>query len=78
MILKRPLLVDDFPDSLRQFEKCGVFYKYEDLSTLLELIKLYPYGSRAYNKLGDIQQKWVIDNTIEIQLEKLLHKHNLI
>lgn len=78
MILKRPLLVDDFPDSLRQFEKCGVFYKYEDLNTLLESIKLYPYGSEAYNKLGDIQQEWVINNTIEKQLEDILERYKIL
>lgn len=76
--LGRLLLVDDFPDSVRQYRGCGLFYKYDDLDTLFELVESHPYSSPAYLSQLKLQQDWLANNLIEQQLERLFTKYGII
>lgn len=77
IMLGRPLFTDNFVDSVKQYLPFGIFYDYYNLSELITLSHLYPFGSPAYYKLVEIQRKATIKNTIELQLERLLNKHGI-
>jgi hypothetical protein len=77
IMLGRPLFTDSFGDTVKQYSTCGVFYDYDNLSELIQLARLYPYSSPAYNSLVNLQRKKTIENTIELQLERLFEKHSI-
>lgn len=77
IMLGRPLFTDDFTDSINQYLPFGIFYDYHNLEDLITAAHLYPYSSPAYNSLVELQRKWTVANTIELQLERLLSKHGI-
>jgi hypothetical protein len=78
IMLGRLLITDDFPDTKKQYGLTTPYYEYDDLDTLLHLLKIYPPKGDNYRLALRKQQSYAVHNTIEIQLERLLRKHEII
>ncbi len=73
----RLLITDSFLDTVNQYKDIGIYYDYDDLNTIVNIIKEYPYGSDQYKKKAEEQKEWVVNNTIEKQLKNIFVKHGI-
>lgn len=72
------LIYDDHPDIIKFYGGCVPLYKYDDFSSLVHLINSFKNDPERYARYVRLQKDFILQNTIEQQLFRLLNKHGII
>jgi hypothetical protein len=71
------LIYDNYPDVIKKYPVCPT-YNYDDFNSIEDLVTKIWSDPVLYKKILDGQIEWIKENTIAIQLFKVLTKHGII